>query len=237
LLGQLEQYKDGLIVTKDTSIWEEKQKDKKHFAFSTAAAIKGLECFDQIASERGDRELHELLQKKLSLLQKGFNQAFVPNGTLQGAVEDGIKNEVDGAMLSAVNFGIVTDNAVIRKAMDNMQRLKMPSGGYRRVTSNYEDPAIFEYWYERQEFLFIDFSMAEVFLRLKEPDKAASLLKTIVDKAALDHNLIPEMFVSEKNYRFKGEVGDPTGAIPMVGYGAGVFISYLLEREALGYDN
>lgn len=234
LLGNLEPYMNGLIVTKDTSIWEEKQKDKKHFAFSSAAAIKGLKCFDDIATEHGDGELHSMLQKKLSLLQKGFNQAFVPNGILRGALEEGLKNEVDGAMLAAINFGIVTDDAVIRKAVSQMDRLKMPSGGYRRVTSNYEDPAIYEYWYERQEFLFIDFAMAEVFLRLKQPEKATSLLQTIVDKASLDHNFIPEMYVSQKNYRFKGDIGDPTGAIPMVGYGAGAFIAYLLERETLG---
>ncbi len=37
LIANMEKYGDGLIVAADTSIWEERQKDKKHFAFSTAA--------------------------------------------------------------------------------------------------------------------------------------------------------------------------------------------------------
>jgi hypothetical protein len=35
------------------------------------------------------------------------------------------------------------------------------------------------------------------------------------------------------NPLFKRAIGEPTGAIPMVGYGAGAFISYLIERESL----
>jgi hypothetical protein len=31
---------------------------------------------------------------------------------------------------------------------------------------------------------------------------------------------------------FPGKVGDPTGAIPMVGYGAGAYILHLLNRAA-----
>ena len=38
----------------DTSIWEERQKDKKHFAFSTAMAIVGLHEFADVAQRAGD---------------------------------------------------------------------------------------------------------------------------------------------------------------------------------------
>ncbi len=44
-MANMEKYGDGLIVAADTSIWEERQKDKKHFAFSTAMAIVGLREF------------------------------------------------------------------------------------------------------------------------------------------------------------------------------------------------
>jgi len=105
--------------------------------------------------------------------------------------------------------------------------------GYRRVTCILKDPKIFEYYYERQEFVFVDFSLAEVYLRMRQPDKAAALVNTIVSKAANDHFIVPEMYVSVVNPLFKGEVGDPTGAIPMVGYGAGAYIAYVLERQKL----
>jgi GH15 family glucan-1,4-alpha-glucosidase len=114
-----------------------------------------------------------------------------------------------------------------------MELLKVASGGYRRVRSNYTDPAIFEYWYERQEFLFVDFSLAEVYRRLGRSAEADSILKRIVLKAAADHNHIPEMYVALPCQLFPGEVGDPTGALPIVGYGSGTFILHLLQREEM----
>ena len=114
-----------------------------------------------------------------------------------------------------------------------MELLKVASGGYRRVRSTYTDPAIFEYWYERQEFLFVDLSLAEVYRRLGRDAEAAALLKRIVDKADADHNIIPEMYVAVPCKLFPGAVGDPTGALPMVGYGAGAYVLDLFQREEL----
>jgi GH15 family glucan-1,4-alpha-glucosidase len=111
-----------------------------------------------------------------------------------------------------------------------MELLKVVSGGYRRVRSNYTDPSIYEYWYERQEFLFVDFSLAEVHRRLGDDALADAMLRRIVDKAADDHDFIPEMYVAVDCPLFHGAVGDPTGAIPMVGYGAGVYVLHLLQR-------
>lgn len=235
LLANLEEYDSGLIVKADTSIWEERQKDKKHFAFSTAAAIVGLEKFANLAKLQHDFALRKELLQKAALLKLGFNKAFVNDGKLRGTLEPGVKNEVDGAMLSAINWNIVNDPSVIGSSVKAMDRLKMPSGGYRRVTSIIEDPAIFEYWYERQEFLFINFSLAEVYLRMKPPqiEKADQLVGAMVARSAKDNFFVPEMYVSEKNYRFTGEIGEPTGAVPMVGYGAGAYIVYLCHRDDL----
>ncbi len=235
LLANLEKYQDGLIVRQDTSIWEERPKDQKHFAFSSAAAIAGLRRFDELAVAQKDTALHTELARVIPLLDKGFAKAFASTGSIHGTLEPGIKNEIDGAVLSAINFGVVTDPAVIRGTVDQMARLQVASGGYRRVHSIIEDPKIYEYWYERQEFLFVDISLAEVYLRLGQPGKAAPLIATIVDKAAKDHDHVPEMYVSVVNPLFKGAIGEPTGAIPMVGYGAGAYISYVLTRQELGF--
>ena len=114
-----------------------------------------------------------------------------------------------------------------------MDILKVPSGGYKRVRGNYTDPAIFEYWYEKEEFLFVDFSLAEVDRRLGRTAEADAILERIVSKAAADHNIIPEMYVAVPCKLFPGKIGDPTGALPMVGYGAGEYILHLIEREQL----
>ena len=233
LLANLEKYGEGLIVAADTSIWEERQKDKKHFAFSTAMAIVGLREFASVARRAGDEATRTEVLRQVALLEKGFNAAFIRDGKLRGTLEEGVKNDIDGALLSIINFGVVTDPAVVRDTVERMERLKVDSGGYRRVRSTYTDPSIFEYWYERQEFLFVDLSLAEVYRRLGGTADAAAILKRIVDKASADHNIIPEMYVAVPCRLFPGELGDPTGALPMVGYGAGAYILHVLEWKRL----
>jgi GH15 family glucan-1,4-alpha-glucosidase len=231
LIKNLESYDAGAIVAADTSIWEERQKDKKHFAWSTALAIVGLQDFANVANRANDQATSSEISNQVALLRRGFKAAFIRAGKLHGTLEDGVKNDIDGALLAIINFGLVTDPAIVRDAAERMELLKVDSGGYRRVRSTYTDPAIFEYWYERQEFLFVDFSLAEVDWQLGRDAEAAAMLERIVHKAAADHKIIPEMYVAVPCQLFPGKVGDPTGAIPMVGYGAGEFILHVLERQ------
>jgi len=233
LLKNLEPYKQGLIVAADTSIWEERQRDKKHFAFSTAAAIVGLKDFAEVAERTGDTGTQKEILSRVALLQNGFDAAFIRNGTLHGTLEEGVKNDIDGALLPVINFGLVADPNVVKSTVDRMELLKVASGGYRRVRGTYTDPAIYEFWYEKQEFLFVDLSLAELYRRVGRTTEADSMLRRIVEKAAVDHNMIPEMYVAEDCKLFHGAVGDPTGALPMAGYGAGAYILHLIEREKI----
>jgi hypothetical protein len=230
LLANLEKYGDGEIVAPDTSIWEEHQKDQKHFAFSTAMTIVGLQNFAEIAKRNGDASTVRDLLNHVSLLKKGFQAAFVRDGKVHGTLEEGVKNDIDGALLAIINLGVVTDDALIRSTVDRMELLKVASGGYKRVRGTYTDPAIYEYWYEKQEFLFVDFMLAEVYRNLGRNQEAEVILTRIVDKSAVDHNIVPEMYVAEDCKLFHGAIGDPTGATPMVGYGAGVYILDVLQR-------
>jgi len=231
LMANMEKYGDGLIVGADTSIWEERQKDKKHFAFSTAMAIVGLREFAKVAQRAGDDAARRQALDTQSLLEKGFAAAFIRDGKLHGTLEEGVKNDIDGALLPIINFGVVRDPAVIRDTVDRMQLLKVASGGYRRVRGTYTDPKIFEYWYEQEEFLFVDLALAELERQLGRTAEADPMLDRIVDKAAADHNIIPEMYVALPCQLFPGKIGDPTGALPMVGYGAGAYVLHVLERE------
>ena len=237
LLANTEPFSDGRIVAKDTSIWEEKQPAAKHFAFSTAMAIVGLREFAEIAAKANDGPARRNALAQAALLQRGFDAAFIRDGKLRGTLEPGIKNDIDGALLPIINFGVVRDPNVIRDALQRMELLKVASGGYRRVRGTFTDPKIFEYWYEQEEFLFVDFHWAELQRRLGNSAAADVMLQRIVDKAAADHNIIPEMYVAVPCELFPGKIGDPTGALPMVGYGAGAYVLHLLDRadgEAVG---
>jgi len=237
LLANTEPYEGGLIVNADTSIWEERQRDKKHFAFSTAAAIFGLREFADVARRVGDDKTRIEVLGKISELQKGFDAAFLKQGHLHGTLEAGVKNDIDGALIPIINFGIVTDPAIVRDTVERMNLLKVVSGGYRRVRGTYTDPAIYEYWYEQEEFLFVDLQLAELCRRLGRTPEADAMLARIVKKAAADHNIIPEMYVAVPCKLFSGKIGDPTGALPMVGYGAGAFVLHITERERTGIRN
>ena len=233
LLQNLEPFGQGQIVIADTSIWEEHQKDKKHFAFSTAMAIVGLKGFAEVAHLAGDEATRGEIRNHVAQLETGLNAAFIRDGKLHGTLEEGVKNDIDGALLAIINFGVVTDPVIVRETVERMELLKVASGGYRRVRGTYTDPAIFEYWYEQEEFLFVDFSLAEVDRRLGRNAESNAILKRIVSKAAADHNIIPEMYVAVPCTLFPGKIGDPTGALPMVGYGAGEYILHILERATL----
>src|SRR5260370_18885170 len=104
-------------------------------------------------------------------LQKGFDAAFVRGGKLHGdkldgTLEEGVKNDIDGALLAIIDFGVVTDATLVRDVVERMELLRVASGGYRRGRGIYTAPVIFEYWYEKEEFLFLDFSLVEVGWRL-----------------------------------------------------------------------
>ena len=152
---------------------------------------------------------------------------------LHGTLEPGSKNDIDGALLAIINLGVVQDRALLVSTVDRMALLRVASGGFKRVRSTYTDPKIYEYWYERQEFVFVDFQLAEVYRRLGRAAEADALLSRLVAKAATDHDVVPEMLVAEDCVLFHGAIGDPTGAIPMVGYGAGAFVLHVLQRETL----
>ena len=196
LLANTEPYGGGRIVGADTSIWEERQKDAKHFAFSTAMAIVGLREFAQIAERAGDKSARTQALAQTAQLEKGFATAFIRGGKLRGTLEEGVKNDIDGALIPIINFGIVRDPKVIADTVDRMDLLKVASGGYRRVRGTYTDPKIFEYWYEQEEFLFVDLHLAELYRRIGRTTEATTMLGRIVGKSAADHNIIPEMYVA-----------------------------------------
>jgi GH15 family glucan-1,4-alpha-glucosidase len=194
-------------------------------------AIIGLTEFAEIARRAGDETARQHALDTVASLNKGFDAAFIREGKLRGTLEPGIKNDIDGALIPIINFGVVRDPKVIRDAVGRMELLKVASGGYRRVRGTYTDPKIFEYWYEQEEFLFVDLALAELYRRIGRKAEGDAMVARITAKSAADHNIIPEMYVAVPCELFPGKIGDPTGAIPMVGYGPGAYVLNLLERE------
>lgn len=225
LLGNTDKQGAGLVVGKDTSIWEANAGSEQHFSYSSAAAIQGLRGFVGLAKLMKDSSEVKVLNAHLASLENGFQSAFIPDGYIHGTMENNPVYNVDSAVLEAFNFGVVTDVGVVKNTLLKMEELKMPSGGYRRIKGDRN--------YDKQEFVFCDFNWARNYLRLHSGDVAAPLMKTVVARTAGDNYFVPEMYVSEINDEYPGAVGSPAGSVPMVGYGAGMAVIYFTERAAL----
>lgn len=224
LLAKTDAYKGGLIVAADTSVWEQNEMEKKHYAFSTLTAINGLNAFLPIARAKGDTATVKLVERKLALLHKGFDEAFVKDGKLRGTLEASPRNAMDGALLEALEFGVVKDPKLVQGTLDRMADLKTASGGYRRVTA--------DSGYELQEFVWVDLALARVLRAQGREDEARALEDKVTAKSNEQNGQIAEMVTSTPTEEFDGAVGSPTGAIPMVGYGASAWVMNMLTRKA-----
>ena len=220
----------GMIFGVDSSCWEQNEIPRQHYAFSNITAIGGLKAFLPVAEAMGDLPTVALIQKIIRQIRTGFQTAFVQGDEVRGTMETCPRNAMDGALLEGINFAVITNPNQIRSTLSRMSLLKTDSGGYRRVLQGTDE-------YEFHEFLFINFTLARAHIRLGNPATADAWVERMQHKAAADNNLIPEMYVSSLNEKFPGSVGAPTGSVPMVGYGAGSFILYLMERRPGGVDS
>lgn len=242
LLGNLDPTPNGLIVTKDSSVWEQNDEPRRHYPASTIAAISGLRGFLEIArAMRDDRTTREI-SEKIPQLERGFADAFIRDGDVLGTHKDETslvktmagtavphRNDIDGSLLEAINMGVLRDPALARNITQRVERdLKAATGGYRRTNG----PT----GYERQEFVFIGINLARAYLRLGEPARAETIMQRVRALAAQDSNLIPELYQAEcvpGEPDFQKAIGTASGAIPMVGYGAGIYNIYVQERHVL----
>jgi GH15 family glucan-1,4-alpha-glucosidase len=223
LLDQTEAFGGGLIVKKDSSIWEQNDDVRKHYAFSTLMAIAGLNGFLDMAKAKGDQPTVTQVSAKIALLQKGFEAAFVKDGQLRGTLESSPRNDMDGALLEALNMGVVKDPKLIASTLDRIGELMSPAGGYRRVNG--------ASGYERQEFVFTDLSIARALRAQGRETEALAIEKRLTDKANAQNGQIPEMYQAEQAEDFDAPLEAPSGAIPMVGYGAGAYVMNMTSRE------
>ena len=116
LLANLDQYDHGLIVSEDTSIWEERSEGQEAFCLFDGTCCRGLEKTSlKFARREDDQAIRTDILNYITQLEQGFNAAFIRDGKLRGTLEEGVKNDIDGALLAVINFGIVTDPAVVRR--------------------------------------------------------------------------------------------------------------------------
>jgi GH15 family glucan-1,4-alpha-glucosidase len=220
--GALEKNLDAIgsnfVATLDTSIWEVHMGSAQHFFYTSAAAARGFCDMATIAvraSKPTDATHYKDLSKKVV---DGIQATMVDkNKVLAGSMERLTSGQyIDGATVEAVTWDLGLDSAINSATLNAMNNLHTVLGGYKRVEGSTEP-------YDTNEWILLDLRVSDAWRRLKQPAVADQLLGWVTGQAALNYNLLPELYDVTKN-------GNYAGSIPMVGYGAGAYVISLLER-------
>ncbi len=218
------------IAKADSSIWEVHDANKKHFAFTTLSAARGLCDLAGIAKRAGkpDQAKYQTLAQKV---RTGFLAAVVDSqGSLGGSLEEIQQNRADdGAVVEAFTWNLLTDlqGQTAKATLQMFDRLKVSSGGFKRNDDGQSS-------YDNNEWILVDLRISNALRRVGKTAESDGYLKTIVDKAAANFFLVPELYNAVPS---DGQIGKYTGSIPMVGYGGGAYILTVLDRAGLAEAN
>jgi len=221
--GQLE---SNGIMAADSSIWETHEAKKRHFAFTTLAAARGLCDMGALAkkSNKGDPVKYQNLAKRV---RDGFLASFVdPQGALAGSIEGlGVGKYTDGAVAEAFTWNILQDwkGDTATATLAQLGKLRVDSGGYKRNDDGLSS-------YDNNEWILVDLRIANSLRRAGRGAEGDAVVANIVQKAKVNFYLVPELYNAVPT---DGQIGKYTGSIPMVGYGGGAYIITMLDRSGL----
>jgi GH15 family glucan-1,4-alpha-glucosidase len=218
----MEERGDGsAVIMKDGSIWEDHNSNRAHFAYTTLTAARGFCDLAAIVSAYKGKEdaNYQRFLAAHDKLRAGLVHFQGADGSLRTTIEsiDSPQYSYDGAVVEAYSFGLIQPGDVAFDAtFGAFEQLKTNSGGYSR-RSGYSNRD-----YENNEWVLLDFRIAGAYLKAGQLDKAEVIVQRLVGWASENYNLLPEL-IDRNTSLF-------TGSRPMVGYGAGAFIHYVLER-------
>jgi GH15 family glucan-1,4-alpha-glucosidase len=216
------------IVTADCSIWEVHDARKKHFAYTTLAAARGfcdMAGMAKLTSRDGDLKKYQDLEKKV---REAFLSTYVdPQGALAGNIEELSTGQyIDAAVAEAFTWNILRDwkGTTAKATLDLLEKMRVDSGGYKRNDDGLSS-------YDNNEWILVDFRVANAYRRAGNKTKADGILAQVVNKSAANFYILPELFNATAS---EGQIGKMYGEIPMVGYGGGAFIMTVLDRAGIG---
>ncbi len=215
------------IVKADSGIWEVHEANARHFAFTTMAAARGYCDLAALAKKIGKSSD----ASKYAALSKSIKQAFLAsfvdqNGALGGSLE-GIASNVyyDGSVAAAFTWNILPDfsGQTATATLNVLEQLKVASGGFERNNNNQSS-------YDENEWILVDFLISNALRRAGRGAEGDTYVQQVVAQAAANYYLLPELYNA---IPANGAIGEYTGSIPMVGYGAGAYIMTMMDRSGL----
>jgi GH15 family glucan-1,4-alpha-glucosidase len=221
------------IAKADSSIWEVHDQNKKHFAFTTLATIRGMCDMAQLAQKAGqggDAATYRAMSKKA---RDGLMATFLdPQGAIAGSIEGLAMNRYrDGAAVETYTWNIFAQSEysgqTAKATLDLINQLRVESGGFKRNDDGLSS-------YDNNEWILIDLCMSDALWRSGHEPDSVGILQPVIDKASANFFLLPELYNA---VRADGAVGKYAGSIPMVGYGGGAYVLTILDRSGLVEPN
>ncbi|HTJ41964.1 MAG TPA: glycoside hydrolase family 15 protein [Kofleriaceae bacterium] len=208
------------LVRADSSIWETHWYNggKKHYAYTDVAAVRGLRAAADLAMRAGRANDASRYAAAATAIATAIDAKLVDPGThaLRGNTEESAW--MDSAPVEAFNWDVLAADGDVARASLDQWKANLWNGlvghGYHR-----DDDGGF---YDVREWIVIDLRMATALRRAGRPDEAAQLIEWITQQARANAELIPE--------NFDRTTGDYAGEVPMVGFGAGAYVTALWER-------
>jgi GH15 family glucan-1,4-alpha-glucosidase len=211
------------LVRADSSIWETHWYDggRRHFTYTQATTVLGLRAAATLAARIGrdpapyrdaaDRLAHAIADRLVD----------AETGILRSSLEESA-SYLDGAVVEAFNWGVLPGAGDTARSTLDALRAGLWNGavghGYRRNDDGGD--------YDLREWVVVDLRIAAALRRVGLPGAADDLVQWITDQARLNFDLVPE--------NFDRITGDYQGEVPMVGFGAGAYVTALWERGPRG---
>ncbi len=229
VLAQLvEQESDGQgLIIADSSIWERHWNgQQKHFTYSSTWAVRGLREAADLAETLGNTDRADHYRE----VANGVAEAMCrwlrdEDGALAGNLEELQQGwgYDDLAAVDAFNNGNLDAAGEVATASFARwdEHLAVNSGhGYRR---NDDGDA-----YDLQEWVMVDLRMAEARRRGCDTEAGQAIEDWITEQALENHLIIPELMDPDS--------GDYNGPAPMMGFGAGMYVLALHNRDDAAED-
>jgi uncharacterized protein (TIGR03382 family) len=229
VLAQLvEQDGDGAgLIIADSSIWERHWNgQQKHFTYTSTWAVRGLREAADLAEAIGDTDRARWYRETAD----GVAEAMCTwlrddDGALAGNLEELQQGwgYDDLAAVDAFNNGSIDAAGSVAAASFARwdEQLAVPSGhGYKR---NDDGDA-----YDEQEWIMVDLRMSEALRRGCRADEGQAIEDWITQQALANNLIIPELLDPDS--------GDYNGPAPMMGFGAGMYVLALHNRDAAAED-
>lgn len=204
------------LIRTESGPWERHLPGKK-FAYTSAVCAEGLYKFAALASVlHSSGEQYKLAADRL---MSGIKTHLIVNHAFIKGNFEATEHETDffdAATFEIFASGLLHDTTLFQShvsAYREKLHVNDERRGYVRTVSSD--------WYENQEWIYLDTRLASALCKFNEPSKAKPMLDFITAQAALNFNLIPELY-ERNNATYEG-------AIPMVGFGAGTYILALFD--------